>query len=295
LTEAVKIVIAMCSWLWQCRTMDYTGLENFRPSTSLAFAVPALLFAAQNNLVYIAMQALDPPTFQLWACFKLIPVGILSSFVLQRRLTTVQWVALLLLALGMAVTTQSCATGDARPAAQRLRGIASLVINGCLSGLSTVFNEWLIKFQDPKAPLMFKNLQIYIFGTAVCAWGLETESLRQFTWLPLTIVLVNACAGLCVSFVLKYCDSLIKGFSTSASVLLAMATSSYLFDFELTRPFTLGTLVVCSSFYLYFGDFNRILLEATEVSKERKLAEASGEASELMEETTAPATSRGAK
>ena len=23
-------------------------------------------------------------------------------------------------------------------------------VNGCLSGLSTVFNEWLIKFQDPK-------------------------------------------------------------------------------------------------------------------------------------------------
>ena len=30
-------------------------------------------------------------------------------------------------------------------------------------------------------------------------------------------------AGLCVSLVLKYCDSLVKGFSTSVSVILAMA------------------------------------------------------------------------
>ena len=40
-------------------------------------------------------------------------------------------------------------------------------VNGCLSGLSTVFNEWLIKFQDPKAPLMFKNLLIYSFGVLI--------------------------------------------------------------------------------------------------------------------------------
>ena len=40
-------------------------------------------------------------------------------------------------------------------------------MNGCLSGLSTVFNEWLIKFQDPKAPLMFKNLLIYSFGVLI--------------------------------------------------------------------------------------------------------------------------------
>ena len=157
-TEAIKVVIALSTWMWQCRTASYTGLENFKPTSMLAFALPAVLFAVQNNLVYVAMQALDPPTFQLWACFKLIPVGVLSSLVLERRLTRVQWIALLLLAIGMAVTTQGGGSGrrgegDANgPATKRqLRGIAVLVVNGCLSGLSTVFNEWLIKFQDPKA------------------------------------------------------------------------------------------------------------------------------------------------
>ena len=32
-----------------------------------------------------------------------------------------------------------------------------------------------------------------------------------FLPLPIVIVGVNACAGLCVSAVLKYCDSLVKG------------------------------------------------------------------------------------
>ena len=99
---------------------------------------------------------------------------------------------------------------------------------------------------------MFKNLLIYSFGCAHCggsnrrraasnprclgraltrAWarrrraGLITfgswqpSAARQFAApLVVTIVLTNAAAGLCVSLVLKYCDSLVKGFSTSVSV-----------------------------------------------------------------------------
>ena len=107
-TEVIKLVIALTTWLYQYSTLEYKGTENFRPVTSLAYAVPAILFAVQNNLVYIAMQDLDPPTFQLWACFKLIPVGIFSRILLGRRLTNVQWVALCLLALGMGNTTQAC-------------------------------------------------------------------------------------------------------------------------------------------------------------------------------------------
>ena len=48
-----------------------------------------------------SMARLDPPTFQLWACFKLIPVGLASRAVLGKRLSPVQWTALALLALGM--------------------------------------------------------------------------------------------------------------------------------------------------------------------------------------------------
>ena len=40
--------------------------------------MPAILFIIQNNLVYLALSLLDPPTFQLWACWKLIPAGIFS-------------------------------------------------------------------------------------------------------------------------------------------------------------------------------------------------------------------------
>ena len=271
-TEVIKLFIALGTWLCQYRTLEYTGLEEFRWFNSIVFAVPALLFAVQNNLVYFAMQDLDPPTFQLWACFKLIPVGVFSRALLGKRLSPVQWCALLLLALGMANTTQGGggakhteAGGGRHQSANVVRGIATLVFNGCLSGLSTVLNEWLIKFQDPRAPLMFKNLQIYLWGSFICAAGASPSTVGQLLApLPALIVLTNACAGLCVSAVLKYCDSLVKGFSTSVSVLLAMGCSSLLFEFRLTRPFSIGVAVVCCSFYLYFGAFNARLLRDEE-------------------------------
>tara|TARA_B110001452_G_scaffold137328_1_gene114175 strand:+ start:91 stop:1131 length:1041 start_codon:yes stop_codon:yes gene_type:complete len=278
-TEAVKLVIALGVWAAQTRHLEYTGLESLRASTVLAYAVPAALFAVQNNLVYFAMQLLDPPTFQLWACFKLIPVGVFSSLLLARRLSAVQWAALVLLALGMANTTLDCkallnAAQGGGGTTRQTRGITILVFNGCLSGLSTVANEWLIKFQDPRAPLMFKNLMIYTFGCLLCVGSWQPKTAPQFTSpLVLTIILTNAAAGLCVSLVLKYCDSLVKGFSTSVSVILAMMASSVMFGFELTRPFAVGSAVVCCAFYLYFGDFNKLLLKAAEARHEEAATE----------------------
>ena len=159
--------------------------------------------------------------------------------------------------------------GHAGATSRRTKGIPIPLANGCLSGTSTVFNEWLIKFQDPKArsdpaahratpglqrpstatrhpppanghppqaPLMFKNLMIYTFGVIICFGSWQPSTAEQFYAAVLVIVGTNAAAGLCVSLVLKYCDSLVKGFSTSVSVILAMAVSSVLFGFQLTRP-----------------------------------------------------------
>jgi len=107
LTEALKLGIALCTWLWQRKSLNYTGLESFQLVSwpTAAYAVPATFFIVQNNLVFLALSLLDPPTFQLWACFKIIPVGVLARLMLGQRRSSVQWVSLLLLSLGMGVTT----------------------------------------------------------------------------------------------------------------------------------------------------------------------------------------------
>ena len=166
----------MALWLRERPSLEYDGLSGWQFTPFLLFAIPALLFIVQNNAVFLAMELLDPPTFQLWACFKVIPVGVLARVALGQRRSRVQWAALLLLALGMAVTTlgaEKSKHGLSRLGTSRqARGILVLVANGCLSATSGILNEWLIKYQDPKAPLMFKNAQLYFFGILVAAVGL---------------------------------------------------------------------------------------------------------------------------
>jgi hypothetical protein len=215
MTETLKLCIALATWLWQRPNLEYTGLENFSPLSwsTLAYTVPATLFIVQNNLVFKALSLLDPPTFQLWACFKIIPVGILARLMLGQRRSTVQWAALCVLALGMATTTTDC---DILPRAEgsgRWLGIGILTFNGFLSALSSIVNEWLIKFSDPRAPLMFKNMQIYLWGCLVAAGYSFAHSSSATAWhallgqavmgspLSMAIILNNAAVGLCVSAV----------------------------------------------------------------------------------------------
>lgn len=273
-TELVKLFVALLIWSWQCRKLEYTGLENLRLTGAIAFAVPATLFIVQNNVTYHAMQLLDPPTYQLWACFKLIPTGLLSRLCLGQRRSKVQWCALLLLALGMATTkldlkadtlrgTHDAHAGN-RVIVQQLKGIGWMLLNGCLSATSGVANEWLIKVQDPKAPLMLKNAQVYAFGVlaSIGLWRSPAAGgLDGFSGLACFIVVLNAATGFSVSVVLKYTDNLVKGFSTSAAVLLATIVATLCCTFEVSHPFAVGVLVVTCSFYLYFGEHNKVLLE----------------------------------
>jgi len=253
-TEVVKLVVSLVVYGVQLPSLSYTGLENIKSRSTFAYALPALMYALQNNLNYYSLQLIDPPTYQLWGCAKLIFAGLFFRLILGRRLTPRKWVALTLLAVGMAVTTLK---DEGEGSTQRERksafgGIALVLGTSALSGWSSVFNEWLIKYQDVRAPLMYKNLMLYLFGAVITFGSWKPGAPVGDTGVFVALVLAQSIAGLCVSFVLKYCDSLVKGFSTSGAVLLAMLASAALFNFQLHGAFALGTGIVCVAFYLYF-------------------------------------------
>ena len=105
----------------------------------MAYAVPAGLYIAQNNLTIRAMGYLDPPTFQLWVTFRLIPTALLTRFVLKRSVSLVQWIALILLMIGMGVTTFKLSGSvdvSNESADDKLYGILLVLLNGCLSATS---------------------------------------------------------------------------------------------------------------------------------------------------------------
>jgi glycerol-3-phosphate cytidylyltransferase len=274
-TEFLKLIVSIALWALMPPTstsLPVTVSEDDKlckcpPSPAavskvmgvMAYAVPAALYIAQNNLTIRAMSYLDPPTFQLWVTFRLIPAALLTRFVLKRSVSLVQWIALILLMIGMGVTTFKLSGSvdvSNESADDKFHGILLVLLNGCLSAMSGVTNEWLLKYQDTSLPMTLKNARMYAFGALLAIPTMRLPwtpgALHGFSPNAWAVVWTNAALGLSVSLVLRYADNLVKNFTSAAAVLFSALISAPLFGFQWTTPFVLGALIICCSFLLYF-------------------------------------------
>lgn len=89
---SVGTVIA---FLWDAVATRNGRTELFR------MAFPAALYVMQTNLLYYALGHLDPVTFQLTTQLKILTSAGFMVLLLGKRLTGLQWLALMLLALGV--------------------------------------------------------------------------------------------------------------------------------------------------------------------------------------------------
>jgi len=65
------------------------------------------------------------------------------------------------------------------------------------------------------------------------------------------IVSLQAFSGLIVAVVVKYADNILKGFATSASIVISCVASMYLFEFHLSIQFVIGSTLVIVATYMY--------------------------------------------
>jgi len=273
LNELIKLIVSFSIWWIYDKDSDYNGLAGITVQSVLYFSVPGLIYAIQNSLVFYALCFLEPPTFQVFASLKIITTAILFRVILIKVLTIVQWAALVQLFLSMVVTKMGSLLHRDRLEERRdlLIGACVLFVNSCLSATSGIANEWLIKKQDKKAPLMIKSIQLYAWGTLInfMAWianDAGIDSLMSLTSpLVMAIILNNAAVGLSVAFIMKYADNIVKCFSTAAAVFISAVLSSVLFKFPLDLPFGVGLVSYSAAFFLYFGSHNTVLRNANMV------------------------------
>lgn len=72
-----------------------------------------------------------------------------------------------------------------------------------------------------------------------------------YTTLVWINILVQSSGGLLVAVVIKYADNILKGFATSAAIILSCVASVYLFNTQIDFLFGMGTLLVVVSVFLY--------------------------------------------
>jgi UDP-sugar transporter A1/2/3 len=73
----------------------------------------------------------------------------------------------------------------------------------------------------------------------------------KWDYLTVLVVLNQAIGGLVVAIVVKYADSIMKGFAVSISIIINSLISFLFFGFEIHFLFFIGTLLVLGSVYMY--------------------------------------------
>ncbi|KFP68255.1 putative UDP-sugar transporter protein SLC35A4, partial [Cariama cristata] len=224
------------------------------------FALSALLYAANNNLVVHMQLFMDPSTYQVLSNLKIVSTALLYSLFLRQRLSMRKWLALLLLVA--AGVSYSCGglQDPGSPSKMQLHitlvGLLLISVYCLISGLSAVYTEAILKTQA--LPLSLQNLFLYVFGVLLNLIGYfwsstEGSFLEGFSSWVLVIVVSQALNGLIMSVVMKHSSNITRLFVISCSILVNALLSVTLFNLQLTLLFFIAVSCIGLAVHLYYG------------------------------------------
>lgn len=285
LSEGLKVLTSMMILAAQegtfIKLMCYLRDNIWRqPLDCLKVSVPAFIYTLQNNLLYIALSNLDAATFQVSYQLKILTTALFSVLMLKKKLSPQQWSALVILFVGVALVqfrpedskSSKTATTDQRPS----MGLFAVILSCFMSGFAGVYFEKILK--GTKQSLWLRNVQL---GSMSVIIGLITMEIKDgpkiqergfffgYDYVVWIVIVFQSLGGLLVAVVVKYADNILKGFATSAAIVLSCIASIYLFDFKLSFPFTTGAFLVIISVYIYSKFVPENSLPQVNVGKEK--------------------------
>ena len=174
-TELLKLVLAS-SLFYRALNEAKAGRGDapgfaLDPKVLVKFAIPALIYMAGNNILFIALKYLDAPTYQVLGNIKIIVVAIIQRLALKSQKTVVQWLGVALLMLGMMVIGASKLDANASKADNDnlFLGVFWMLCIAMCSALAGVYTEFLLKSLDYSTD--FQNILLYSWGVFFCLLG----------------------------------------------------------------------------------------------------------------------------
>lgn len=208
---------------------------------------------------------------------KILTTAAFSVLLLRRRLASFQWLALLLLAIGVgivqissnaakATSTTSTTSPVVHATMNPMKGFLAVSIACVISGLSGVYFELVLKGSN--TDLWVRNVQLAFFSlvpaivpivfsqsTVIVGEPKERgwfdtlfENFGPWAWATIANQVIG---GLTAALVIKYADNILKGFATSLSILFSFLASIALFNFQFTFVFLVGATVVLLATWLF--------------------------------------------
>ena len=182
---------------------------------------------------------------------------------LRKTLTQRQWVALVILFVGISIVqlqpeTSKQHTHDTTNKQRPLLGLFAVIVSCLMSGFAGVYFEKILK--GTKQSIWLRNVQLGVLGTVI---GFITMELKEgekvrdmgffygYDLLVWVVICLQSLGGLLVAVVVKYADNILKGFATSAAIIVSCCASMIFFSFQLSLQFIVGAGLVMTSVYMY--------------------------------------------
>ena len=272
--EIIKLI--SCVGVVAVQREGYAGLvsaikEEFigQPMEVLKLTVPSILYVIQNNLLYFALSHLDAATYLVGYQLKILTTAIFSTLMLGRVLTTVQWISLGLLTIGVSLAQLHASNSHAAAHAKDISdsptlsqnsvsGFVAVFLAACTSGFSGIYFEKILK--GSKTSLWMRNIQMGVTSAVfaiISVFVSDGESVHSkgfffgYSNTVIAVILLQALGGLVVAVVVKYADNILKGFAASFSIITSCLISYVFLDFQPSIPFVTGSVLVLSSSYIY--------------------------------------------
>ncbi|KAG0068269.1 hypothetical protein BGZ93_008652 [Podila epicladia] len=296
INELVKLFV--CTGMTIHETIKDTGrfypqdfINDVIGGDAWKLAIPAMLYAIQNNLQYVASHALDPSTFQVTYQLKILTTALFSVLLLNRSLPALKWMSLVMLTAGIGLVSveesnnraankksnnaeSTSALSDiiqeeaaktmkkaAAMAAERpdvFVGLMAVLVACVLSGLAGVYFEKILK--GSQGTIWLRNIQLSLFSlpfSLLAVYLKDGEGVTEqgffagYDMLVVTAIACQSAGGLIVAVVVKYADNILKGFATSISIVISAIASVAIFGSKIGSIFMFGTVLVLGATYLY--------------------------------------------
>lgn len=284
MTETAKLLISAAIFLVNHRR-NKDAFVAPRVQQAWPFAVPAIIYAVNNNLAYTIQLHMDPASFQILSNLKIATTALLYRLIMKKKIGSVQTFALFLLILAGICNSLGGFVNEKKETTHTESGMLEGELNAgtlhvtfvglilitiyCFnSGMAGVYTEYILK-KSVELPLSLQNILLYVFGVGLNGGSYfvsallsehdgagthevnETHLFTGYTGLTWLMVLTQAFNGLIMSVIFKHSNNIARLFLVSASMVVTTLASVALFGLHLNAFFCFAFILVLVALYLY--------------------------------------------
>ena len=265
LTELAKLLVSLFFYVVFVKPTRRTHNALSRREIA-SFAVPALVYALNNALVFAIVADIRPSSFQILSAFKTVFTLVLFRLVLKKIPTSNQYVAVLLLAAGAAVSRLSSVEGcidESRESDGGALGVVLTLVSCLASSVGGISNELLLKKDGGLHPLSLQNALLYGFGVVVNSVALLIRNgsylaahgfFDGYDGRTIILILINTITGISISAVLKFGNNILRVYAHSGAMLLSMTVEMLAFGLPASFELFLAAVIVSGSALIYAND-----------------------------------------